>query len=105
MTGEWSGTEDSTEEVQKICDEVKPDVEKMTNKTFEEFTAKKYRHQIVAGTNYLIKVHVGGSSYIHIQLFQSLPCNGGALNLFGVQENHTENDPLDLFPPFSEAAQ
>ena len=35
---------------------MKPEVEKKTGKNFKEYVAVKYREQIVAGTNFLIKV-------------------------------------------------
>ncbi|XP_023263654.1 histone H1-like isoform X1 [Seriola lalandi dorsalis] len=43
------------------------------------------------------KVHVGGVNYIHLSVFQALPCDGGQVVLRGVQEHKTEDDPLVPF--------
>ncbi|XP_022600107.1 leukocyte cysteine proteinase inhibitor 1-like [Seriola dumerili] len=92
MTGQFSETKNATKEIQVICDQVKHKVEK-----YPEFIAVKYREQIVAGQNFIIKVHVGGVNYIHLSVFQALPCDGGQVVLRGVQEHKTEDDPLVPF--------
>ncbi|XP_073343890.1 cystatin-A1-like [Pagrus major] len=97
LPGGWSHTMDATKETQCICDQVKSLVEGNTNKIYQEFRAIKYRVQVVAGTNYLFKVCVGGPNYIHLFVFQALPCNGGWLQLSGVQEDKTKDDPLEPF--------
>ncbi|XP_027131506.1 stefin-C-like, partial [Larimichthys crocea] len=56
LVGGWSETKDATEEIQSICDEVKCQVEEKTNKKHGIYKAVKYRSQLVAGMNYLIKV-------------------------------------------------
>ncbi|XP_075937000.1 cystatin-B-like [Anarhichas minor] len=97
-SGAWSDTMDATQEIQKICDQMKPEVEKETGKNYREFKAVKYRFQVVAGSNYVIKVNVGGEDHIHLSLFQELPCNGGKVVVRGVQLNKTKEDPLIPFP-------
>ncbi|XP_023263666.1 leukocyte cysteine proteinase inhibitor 1-like [Seriola lalandi dorsalis] len=92
MAGQFSETKNATKEIQAICDQVKPNVGK-----YPEFIAVKYRVQIVAGQNFIIKVHVGGVNYIHLSVFQALPCDGGQVVLRGVQEHKTEDDPLVPF--------
>lgn len=37
---------------------VKPQLESKTNRTYEEFKVVQYKTQVVAGTNYYIKVRV-----------------------------------------------
>ncbi|XP_030254233.1 cystatin-A1-like [Sparus aurata] len=95
--GGWSETRDADKETQWICDQVRSLVQGKTNKIYQEYRAIKYRTQVVAGTNYLIKVCVGGPSYIHLLVFQALPCYGGYLELRGVQENKTQDNPLKQF--------
>ncbi|XP_067434623.1 cystatin-B-like isoform X2 [Thunnus thynnus] len=97
VTGGFSETRDATKKTQKLCDQVKPEVEKETGKNFKEFVAVKYSRQTVAGTNYIIKVHVGGDNYILLSVFEALDFNGGAVELKDVQENKTNEDPLTPF--------
>ncbi|XP_041817727.1 cystatin-B-like [Chelmon rostratus] len=97
IVGGFGETLTATEETQKICDQVKPQVEERTSKIYVEFRAVKYRLQIVAGENFLVKVHIGGVNYIHLFVFRALPCNGGGVELSGVQQHKTKDDPLEPF--------
>ncbi|CAI5673162.1 unnamed protein product [Oreochromis niloticus] len=97
ICGGWSETKKADEQTQKICENVKNQVEKETGKNYAEFHAVEYRSQVVAGANYLIKVHVGGTSYLHLKVLHELPCNGGQDVLTGVQQDHHKDDPLVPF--------
>ncbi|XP_072546797.1 cystatin-B-like [Salminus brasiliensis] len=87
----------ATPEIQKICDEVKSQAEAKAGKKFGVFVAKSFSSQVVAGTNYFIKVHVGGDEYIHLRVFKTLPHDGGALKLHGVQTAKTHKEPISYF--------
>ncbi|XP_028288401.1 cystatin-A5-like [Parambassis ranga] len=84
---------DATEETQKICDEVKDQVQERTKKTYEEFRAIQYRKQIVAGANYIIKVYVGGFSYLCVKVYQHLD---GVCEVIDVQD-HKKDDTIIPF--------
>ncbi|XP_042560384.1 cystatin-B-like [Clupea harengus] len=77
--------------------QVKAAVDEKVGKNYYSYTAKKYKSQIVAGTNYFIKVHVGGDDYIHIRVFDPLPVYGNKKELGGVQTNKTESDEIVYF--------
>ncbi|XP_049421854.1 cystatin-B-like isoform X1 [Epinephelus fuscoguttatus] len=99
--GEWSETKDATEETQKICDQVKDQMEKKTGKNYGVYTAIKYRDlHLIGGTHYLIKVHVGGEDYIHLSVFQIPLLVHGAPDpkeiLRGVEQHKTKYDPSYL---------
>ncbi|KAM3860696.1 cystatin-B-like [Diretmus argenteus] len=97
MCGGLGEARDATPEVQKICDQMKSAAEEKAGKTYEVFTAKTFSSQVVAGTNYFIKVHVGGEDHVHLRVFQSLPCHGSEVNLHGVQHSKTLHDPIVHF--------
>ncbi|XP_049421860.1 cystatin-B-like isoform X6 [Epinephelus fuscoguttatus] len=100
--GEWSETKDATEETQKICDQVKDQMEKKTGKNYGVYTAIKYRDlHLIGGTHYLIKVHVGGADYIHLSVIQFiwlLRCVQEVDILNGVEQHRNKDAPPYLSP-------
>ncbi|KAH1187430.1 hypothetical protein KIL84_020179, partial [Mauremys mutica] len=55
IPGGFTETKPATPEVQKIADQVKPQLEEKDKKPYPVFVAITYKSQVVAGTNYLIK--------------------------------------------------
>ncbi|RXN35651.1 cystatin-B-like protein [Labeo rohita] len=84
IVGGPSEVKQATPEVQKICDEIKHEAEEKAGKKFDVFVAKSFTTQVVAGTNYFIKVHVGRDKFINLSVHKPLPCNGHKLQLLGI---------------------
>lgn len=97
MCGGTSEVKEANDEVQQICNDVKPHAEQKAGKTYDVFTAKSFKTQLVAGTNYFIKVHVGGDDHVHLRVWKKLPCNGGELELSSMQHSKAHDDPIEYF--------
>ncbi|XP_004436564.1 PREDICTED: cystatin-A isoform X2 [Ceratotherium simum simum] len=97
MPGGLTEARPATPDIQEIANEVKSQLEAKTNQTYEEFKAVEYKTQVVAGTNYYIKVQVGDNNYIHLKIFKSLPHQGGSLTLTGYLINKSKDDELKGF--------
>ncbi|KAM6900233.1 cystatin-B-like [Xenentodon cancila] len=97
MCGGLTEAKDADESVQAICDDVKKLAEQKAGKEFDVFVAKSYKTQLVAGTNFFIKVHVGGNDHIHLRVWRKLPCYNGELEVTSVQHPKTEQEPIEYF--------
>lgn len=94
MCGGFGQAKDADDEVKNMVKEMKQQTEQKLGKTFSEFEAVKYTTQVVAGTNYLVKVKVGPEQYVHIKIWKKLPCYGGACELSEAEGGKTLNDKL-----------
>ncbi|XP_077096443.1 cystatin-B-like [Siphateles boraxobius] len=93
ILGGWSTEEPVNADVENICTEAG----KQAGVHFDVCIPKTFRHQIVAGKNYLVKVKVGVEKYLHVMIFQALSCHGEKLTVLGVQYPKTASDPLEPF--------
>ena len=59
--------------IQAILDGVKASVDQSLGHSPSTFTAISYASQVVAGTNYIIKVDTGADKYIHVKVHKPLP--------------------------------
>uniref|UniRef100_A0A8C0G3R1 Cystatin A n=1 Tax=Chelonoidis abingdonii TaxID=106734 RepID=A0A8C0G3R1_CHEAB len=89
----------ATPEVQKIADQVKLQLEEKANEKYLVFVAILYKTQVVAGTNYFIKVSVSNSTdeCVHLRVFQSLPHENEGPSLTSYETGKTKADPLTYF--------
>ncbi|XP_075269023.1 cystatin-A [Opisthocomus hoazin] len=94
MVGGYSEAQPATPEIQRIVDEVKPQFENQANRKCDVFKATEYQTQVVAGTNYCIKVQVSDVEYVHLKVFQSLPYENQGPSLVSFQTGKTRDDPL-----------
>ncbi|XP_042316317.1 leukocyte cysteine proteinase inhibitor 1-like [Sceloporus undulatus] len=99
LAGGLSPTKPATPEVQAITSQMKGQLEAKVNQNYSTFEAISYRPQVVAGTNYFIKVRVGDgeSDYVHLRVFRALPVEGGQVELAGYQLHKTKDDPITYF--------
>ncbi|NP_001303248.1 cystatin 14a, tandem duplicate 1 [Danio rerio] len=97
VRGGTSEAKDANEEVQKICDKMKADAEEKAGRKFDVFTAKSFKTQVVAGTNYFVKVHVGDEDYVHLRVYKTLPHAGETLQLTSIQTAKAHHDAIEYF--------
>ncbi|XP_054569558.1 cystatin-B-like [Eptesicus fuscus] len=97
LMGGWSDTKPATAEIQAIADKVKAQLEEKENKKYPTFKATEYKSQVVAGTNYFIKVQVEDDDFVHIRVFRSLPHENKPLALTRYQTHKTKQDELTYF--------
>ena len=94
MCGGFGQAKPADDSVKQVANEIKPKVEAALNSTFTVYEAVSYKTQVVAGTNFMIKVKVDGDKYIHIKVFRHLQCNGTQLELLEQSAGHTLTDQL-----------
>ena len=73
---------------------MKEKAETALGEKYTEFEAVKYTKQIVNGTNYNIKVKVGGEKYVHIKVHVPLPAKNAPNELLEHAKDKTLADPL-----------
>uniref|UniRef100_A0A8B9THZ4 Cystatin domain-containing protein n=1 Tax=Anas platyrhynchos TaxID=8839 RepID=A0A8B9THZ4_ANAPL len=77
--------------------QVKPEFERREHKRYDTFRAIVYRTQVVAGTNYFIKVQISDTSYAHLVVFQALPYEKKDPIIIRYVIDKTRDDPLEYF--------
>ena len=94
MCGGFTNSRPADDNVKAIALEMKPKVEEALGTTYTQFEAVSFTTQVVAGTNYKIKVKVGDKNYVHIKVFVPLPCNSTEKKLMSQEAGKTLNDAL-----------
>jgi len=94
MCGGFTNSRPADDNVKAIALEMKPKVEEALGTTYTQFEAVSFTTQVVAGTNYKIKVKVGDEKYVHIKVFVPLPCNSTEKKLMSQEAGKTLNDAL-----------
>ncbi|XP_028623791.1 cystatin-B [Grammomys surdaster] len=97
MCGGPSATKPATAETQEIADKVKSQLEEKENQKFNVFKAVSFKSQVVAGTNFFIKVDVGEDKYVHLRVFQPLPHENKPLTLTSYQTNKEKHEEISYF--------
>ena len=89
----FSEAQAADKKVRGLANEVKLRVEKALGLSYNEFDAIKYRVQTTEeGSNYKIKIQVGGRKYVHIQIF--VPAKKGKIQLLEQAGNKNLEDAL-----------
>ena len=94
MLGGFGDAKDADDNVKALAKGMKEKAEAALGETYGEFDAVKFKTQVVNGTNYLIKVKVGGDKYVHLKVHVPLPCKNAPNELLEQEKGKTLADPL-----------
>ncbi len=94
MPGGFGDVKEVDEEVTILATNMKEQVEENLGETFDIFEPILYTTQVVAGINYIIKVHVGNEKFVHIKIHVPLSVTNSPNVLLECESNMTLYDPL-----------
>ena len=93
LCGAPGASQPGNADVQAIADQIKTNAQELLGATFTTFNVHSYTSQVVAGTNYHMKIQVD-NGFIHAKIFQSLPHEGPIVELKSAESGKTEADAL-----------
>ena len=75
IVGGWGDIKQVSEnqDLMNIVSNLKPSIESSTNIVYTTFNPTQFRSQVVAGTNYKVKIDIGNGEYIHVKIYVPLP--------------------------------
>ncbi|XP_012372048.1 cystatin-B-like [Octodon degus] len=97
MCGAPSTTQRAMAQTQDLADSVRTQLEEKENRKYSVFKAVSFKCQLMAGTNYFIKVDTGDENFLHLRVFKSLPHENKPLELAACRTNKSRNDQLAYF--------
>jgi cystatin-A/B len=96
IAGGIGQTKSATPEVQSMVDGLKMEVSsKLGGKNLHPFKAVSFKTQVVAGTNYFVKIHAG-DEHIHVRMFRPLGENSTP-QLHSCQAGHSSKSEIEYF--------
>ncbi|KAJ8603093.1 hypothetical protein CTAYLR_006673 [Chrysophaeum taylorii] len=84
VCGGFSDDREMTDEVREIAEALKREMEAALGETFAVFEPLSFSSQVVAGTNYNVKIHVGKDKSILAKVHKPLPHKAQPPNLMTV---------------------
>eukprot|EP00092_Neocalanus_flemingeri_P044089 GFUD01048759.1.p1 GENE.GFUD01048759.1~~GFUD01048759.1.p1 ORF type:complete len:106 (-),score=30.14 GFUD01048759.1:410-727(-) len=82
LCGGTNTEQEATPEVQALVEQVKEDVIATLGQTSATLEASHFKTQVVAGTNYFVRVHIGDDKYVHLRIYKHF---SGSVELHGVR--------------------
>ena len=83
----------ATEDVQNLVDGVKSDIVTKLGSNPAVFQATHFKTQVVAGTNYFVKIHIGEEKFIHVRIYKHF---SGSVQLHGVKHHDVGGVQADV---------
>ena len=88
---------EATEEIAAICEGVREAAQAHSDQPFTQFTAVRFTQQVVAGTNYFVKVQTGDASFAHVRVHKPLPHTGAPPSVASIKLGQTADSPIEYF--------
>ncbi|XP_063302347.1 cystatin-A-like [Pelobates fuscus] len=73
--GGWNPLQPSNDEIQRMCNAVRNEVQSYERRIFQVFRAVQYRTQVLSWTTHFIKVYVGGNEFVHVKVHKDIEKN------------------------------
>ena len=84
----------ANQDLMNILNNIKPALEEKGNIKYSVFNPVVFQSQVVAGTNYKVKIDIGNSEYIHIKIYVPLPFMNKPPSVVEVISGMTLESPL-----------
>eukprot|EP00347_Sterkiella_histriomuscorum_P022706 403337465 len=85
MLGGFSQGRDLSEEEVQMVHQLRDQIEQSAQTSFEHFIPLRITSQVVAGTNYMVKIQVSNDKCVHAKIFKPLPYTNKAPELTDLQ--------------------
>ena len=94
MPGGFGANKQPDEETMALFNSLRPAVEQQAGQSFSEWQIMHYQSQVVAGTNYWVKIAVGSGDkdFIHVKIFRPLPHTGDPAEVKEVHQGKAADD-------------
>lgn len=101
VCGGAGDAQDGNEDLQSMCEALKADITKAAqakgwNGLITSLEVDKYKQQVVAGTNYFVRVKINEGGFFHLRIYEPLPHTGEPPSLANVLVDAADT-PLDFF--------
>jgi len=90
MGGKHAPSE-ATDKGRELANKHREDIESKTGQKFDIFEPVQQRTQVVAGTNYFMKIRTGANQFVHARIWHKLD---GASELHSAEAGKSEADEL-----------
>ncbi|GAV00378.1 hypothetical protein RvY_11236 [Ramazzottius varieornatus] len=96
IAGGFTGEKPADAETQALADSVRNQVVQQlgARDSVRQFKVISVKTQVVAGTNYVMKIRISPKEYIHVKVFKPLPYTKQKPQVTAVEANKGRNDPL-----------
>ncbi|KAH7639367.1 cystatin-B [Dermatophagoides farinae] len=86
------------DKIRAMVKKFQPKVEEKLGRKLSRFEPVKIRTQLVAGINYYVKCHIGDDQYVHLRIYEPLPCMAKEPELTAIHPDIKKlDDPLEYF--------